>query len=401
MNIAIEPFALQTKSVSSSSTETAMPWASVTASEDLEALAPEWRALSENGLATPYQSYGWISSYAKTVAVVRVERVFAVAVRAADGRLLAVIPLEILKRRLATVAGFVGDRHANYHMGVFDRAFAAGLDAAMARQLLIEAGNAIGGLDALCFVHQPQSWDGITNPLIAMASAGSPSQAYWLKLESDGEATLKRSMSAHARKKMRSKRNRFAEMGKSRAYRATTDVQIDVLLGDFLRQKSLRFKAMGLPDPFAEPGVAEFIRQGARAGAMELYGLELNGRNVSCYLGTTTSSRFSGMATSFEPDEEISRTSPGELLLLDLIEKQCARGFDALDLGVGEARYKSTICDSVDLLFDTFVPLTPRGRAYVAIAIAKRRTKAWIKQTPWALSAVNRLRRDHHSSADA
>ncbi len=377
------------------------PWASITAHEDFDALAPEWCALSDAGLATPYQSHGWISAYARTVAVARKERVYAVAVRGADGRLLAVLPLEILRRKLATVAGFVGDRHANYHMGVFDRDFAAGLTPELARHMLVDVAASIGGLDALCFVHQPQSWDGITNPLIALASTGSPSQAYWLALEQDGEVTLKRSMSAHARKKMRSKRNRFAEMGVSRTHRATTPDEIDKLLGDFLRQKSMRFKDMGLPDPFADAGVAQFLRQGALAGAMELYGLELNGRNVSCYVGTTTKTRFSGMATSFEPDEDIARTSPGELLLLDLIAQQCERGLVALDLGVGEARYKSTICDNVDPLFDTFLPLTTRGKAHVAIAIAKRRTKAWIKQTPWALSAVNRLRRDRHNVAEA
>jgi CelD/BcsL family acetyltransferase involved in cellulose biosynthesis len=381
--------------------QASLPWVSITASEDLDALAPEWRALSDAGLATPYQSHGWISAYARTVAIARKERVFAVAVRGADHRLLAVLPLEILKRRLATVAGFVGDRHANYHMGVFDRDFAAGLTQDMARQMLIDAATAIGGLDAVCFVHQPRSWDGIANPLMALASTGSPSQAYWLTLEQDGEATLKRSMSAHARKKMRSKRNRFAEMGVSRTHRAKTPAEIDKLLSDFLRQKAMRFREMGLPDPFSDEGVAEFLRQGTLAGAMELYGLELNGRNVSCYVGTTTKTRFSGMATSFEPDEEISRTSPGELLLLDLIAQQCERGLVALDLGVGEARYKSTICDNVDPLFDTFLPLTARGKAHVSIAVAKRRLKAWIKQTPWALSAVNRLRRDRHTSAEA
>jgi CelD/BcsL family acetyltransferase involved in cellulose biosynthesis len=286
-------------------------------------------------------------------------------------------------------------------MGVFDRNFAANLAPEMSKKLLVEVAQAIGGLDALAFVHQPKTWDGVANPLAALASAGSPSQAYWMVLEADGEATLKRSMSAHARKKMRSKRNRFTEMGESYVHRAETPEEIDQLLADFLRQKSMRFREMGLPDPFAVEGVPAFLKSSALCGAIELYGLMLNGRNVSCYVGTTTSTRFSGMATSFEPDEDIARTSPGELLLLDLIGMQCKRGLRALDLGVGEARYKSTICDNVDPLFDTFLPLNARGHAYVAMGKAKRRIKALIKQTPWALTAVNKIRRDRQASTDA
>jgi CelD/BcsL family acetyltransferase involved in cellulose biosynthesis len=51
------------------------------------------------------------------------------------------------------------------------------------------------------------------------------------------------------------------------------------------------------------------------------------------------------MATSFDMASEIAKTSPGEILLVDLIKLKCHAGITVFDLGVGEARYKTTICD--------------------------------------------------------
>ena len=63
----------------------------------------------------------------------------------------------------------------------------------------------------------------------------------------------------------------------------------------------------------------------------------------------------------------------------------------AVLLGVGEARYKTTICDDSDDLVDTFFPLTARGRAYARYSQAKRALKRRIKTSPLALKAAQRV----------
>lgn len=61
------------------------------------------------------------------------------------------------------------------------------------------------------------------------------------------------------------------------------------------------------------------------------------------------------------------------------------------DLGIGEARYKTTICDDSDDLVDTFFPLTARGRLYAGYSRAKRALKRRIKASPIALKAAQRI----------
>jgi CelD/BcsL family acetyltransferase involved in cellulose biosynthesis len=375
----------------------ARSWTSLSVVEDIAALAGDWRALEARALVTPYQAHGWVRAFAETVG--RAERmVFRHAVlRGATGEPLAILPLVITRRNGIRFAEFIGGKHANYHMGLYDPAFAAGLDAAAARLMLAEIGAAIGGLDAFIFVNQPTQWQGVPNPLAQLAGGPSPSGAYKLALTpGDAEGSLRRSMSSHAHKKLKNKRNRFQAYGPSEVVRAQTPEEIARVIDAFLRQKAARFAMMGIADPFAPPAVRRFIERGARAEgesapALELYSLDVGGQSVATYVGAVQGARFSGMATSFDMDSEAAKSSPGEILLVELIKLKCREGVTVFDLGVGEARYKTTICDERDDLVDTFLPLTAKGRAFALFSRAKREVKRRIKASPTALKLAHRI----------
>lgn len=372
-------------------------WARIVAGSDLAALEADWRALEADALVTPYQAYDWVRPFVETIGEVESMDFRFVRVEDGQGALLALFPLVITRRLGARFAEFIGGKHANYHMGLYRPDFAEALDAATARQLLQEVGTAIGRIDALFLINQPTQWRGIANPPALLASGQSPSRAYKLALEpGDGEGTLRRSMSKHARKKMTTKRNRFAEFGQSELVRARDATEIERVLDAFLAQKAARFAQMGVPDPFAAPAIRSFLREGAtgqpgRPPVIELYSLDLAGRSVATYVGAVQGKRFSGMATSFDLLSETARTSPGEILLIELIKHKCQAGLAMFDLGVGEARYKTTICDDSDELVDTFFPLTAKGRAYARYSRAKRALKRRIKASPLALKTAQRI----------
>lgn len=373
----------------------ARAWASITIESEIAALEEIWRAFEATALVTPYQAYDWMRPFVDTVGAAQGMAFRYALLRDAEGAMLALLPLVITGRSGARFAELIGGKHSNYHMGLYAPAFAAGLDAARTTQMLTEIGAAIGGLDALIFVNQPPSWRGIGNPPALLASGPSPSRVYKLVLSADGEDTLKRSMSNHARKKLRNKRSRFVEFGPSAVHRARTPAEIERVLAAFVTQKTERFREMGVPDPFAEPGIRDFLKRAAVAGgerppAIELYSLDLAGECVATYIGATQGRHFSGMATSFDMASPTIRTSPGELLLADLIKSKCAEGLAVFDLGIGEARYKTTFCDDHDDLVDTFLPLTLKGRFFAATARAKRELKRRIKSSPLALRLAHR-----------
>lgn len=377
--------------------EQARLWSRISVEGDIAALEAEWRGLESAALVTPYQAYDWVRPFVETVG--RAERMQFRFARVLDGSgaTLALLPLVVTRRHGTRFAEFIGGKHANYHMGLYRPEFAQALGDEAARALLREIGAAIGGIDALVFINQPVSWQGIANPTARLAAGASPSRAYKLALQQgDCEGTLRRSMSKHARKKLTTKRNRFAEFGTSELVRAQSEPEIERILDAFLAQKAARFAQMGLPDPFADPAIRAFLRQAAsgspgRAPIVELYSLDLQGRSVATYVGAVQGARFSGMATSFDLDSEAARTSPGEILLVELIRLKCHAGIAMFDLGVGEARYKTTICDDQDDLVDTFLPLTGKGRAYARFSQAKRALKRRIKASPVALKLAQRV----------
>ncbi|MGO4406370.1 GNAT family N-acetyltransferase [Bosea sp. RAF48] len=375
-------------------------WASIAIESDIRSLEDIWRPFEATALATPYQAYGWIRPFVETMGADHGMTFRYALLRDAQGALCALLPLVITRRSGIRFAEIIGGKHANYHMGLYAPAFAARLDAALAQQMLAEIGAAIGaaigGLDALVFVNQPTHWRGYLNPPALLAAGPSPSRAYKLALiTGDGDATLKRSMSSHARKKLKNKHSRFRDFGPSAMNRARTPDEIERVLSAFLEQKAARFRAMGVPDPFAEPAVRSFLSraascEGNAAPAIELYSLDLAGKSTATYVGATLGERFSGMATSFDMESETVRTSPGELLLAELIRQKCNDGSAAFDLGVGEARYKTTFCDDHDDLVDTFLPLTFKGRLFATMARAKRELKRRIKASPVALKLAQR-----------
>lgn len=372
------------------------PWASIAIETDIAALAARWRAFEATALVTPYQSYDWISTFVETIGTAHGMALRYALVRDADGELCALLPLTITGRSGFRFAEFIGGKHANYHMGLYAPAFAAQLDAQLTTLLLTEIGTAIGGLDALAFVNQPVTWQDVGNPAALLAAGPSPSRAYKLALiAGDGDATLKRSMSSHARKKLKNKHSRFRDFGPSMLTRATTPDEVARVIDAFLSQKAERFRAMGVPDPFAEPAMRAFLERGSlETGsgrpAIELYALDLGGRAVATYVGAIQGERFSGMATSFDMASETVKTSPGELLLAELIRLKAREGVAVFDLGVGEARYKTTFCDDHDDLVDSFLPLTLKGRLFARIARTKRELKRRIKRSPVALKIAQR-----------
>jgi CelD/BcsL family acetyltransferase involved in cellulose biosynthesis len=352
-----------------------------------------WRGLEADGIGSPYQRFDWQKAYVEAMG--SAFETCVVLVRDSSGRPCLLLPLAVSRRQGVRIASPVGGKHANYHLPLM----AAGCllpSPSGLRALLREAGRTLG-IDAYAFANLPLAWDGIANPL-AQGGRPSPSNGYRLALDADGEATLQRVLSKDARKKLRQKDKKLRELGPVARRVAQTPEDVDAILSAFLAQKRDRFREMGIPNPFEDGATQRFLRAACLAGlnegrpAIELHALAMGERVLAVFGGAVDGARCSGMFTSFDPDPEVARSSPGELLMLDVIRHQCRKGRCVFDLGVGEARYKSSLCDEVEELVDAMLPVTAHGHLYAAALAACLRAKRTVKQTPWLWQAFTRLR---------
>lgn len=386
--------ALATASTDIAPDSTVHSWAESTSAQALTfaAARDSWRAFEQDAVMTPYGRFEWAAAMSAAAS----GKARAVLFRDPSGSLLAILPLIVERRAGLLVASSVGGKHANYTLPLLRPGLMERLSKDTARAMLAQAARSVGA-DAVSLSQVPVEWDGCPNPFAALGQPAA-STAASLLLSANGDATLARSMSAEARKKLRAKIRGLEKSGPVELRQAVTRDEVELILGAFLDQKAARFRSLGIHDPFATEEMRRALRSGALAGldrrepAIELYGLDVAGRIVAVFGGAADARRFSGMFLSFADGPE-ARFSPGEVLVTSVIRRLCEQGRTTFDLGVGEARYKSSICDSADALVEIDLAVSWLGRGYVRARGAALGCKLRLKASPRVMATLAWSRR--------
>lgn len=356
-----------------------------------------WRAFETDAVCTPYHRFDWMECWFRHIGAANGLTPAIVEARADDGSTLALWPMATRRTGPGIVAGWMGGKHVNYHMGLYRRDAIHRLDRDALTPML-QALRREAGAHAVQLVNQPREWRGFPNPLAALPHQPSSSFAYSLELKPDFEALYQELRSGSTRKKLRRAERQMSEtFGSCRLRRATTPEEADRVLDAFFAQKTERMRDKGQVNIFADPGVMAFFREIGHRGCgvadplLGLFWLEAGGKVAATWAGTIFQDRLCGMINSFGVSE-FAAYHPGEIVLRQLLEHACEEGLQEFDLGVGEADYKDSWCPRTDPLFDSFLPLSPTGTAYVASARAAYQLKRRIKRWPAAQSLLRRLR---------
>jgi CelD/BcsL family acetyltransferase involved in cellulose biosynthesis len=243
-------------------------------------------------------------------------------------------------------------------------------------------------IDAFKLIKQPKKWQGRPNPFADLGATLSPSCAFKRDFTFAPEKVLSVLLSSESRKKLRKKERLLSEIGVLSYRQARSEDEVDAILAAFLEQKAARCREKHVVHPFGDESTRAFLRTAALRGlaagkpAIELYGLYLGDAIVATFGGTSDGRRFCGMFNSFSMDPNIAKWSPGDLLLLNVIERQCRCGVATFDLGIGAAPYKLMVCDAQEELVDLFLPATAAGAVYTASARGLRLAKRGIARFP-------------------
>lgn len=376
---------------------------SIRIAADFAAVEGAWRAAEASGVGSGYLGFDWQSHFHRHLGAGLTP---CIAVLSDAGQPAgAILPFAVERTALGGVASFIGGKHANFGMGLWQRDFAARMTPdRLAAALAAVARQSPARIDLFRLANQPVVWDGLVNPFHGLPHQASPSAGYHLTLGPDAEAVLGRVVSSNSRRKLRKKERNLAEHG-TVAFRIAATPEDVVLFADrFLAFKAVRFKALGIANVFDVPGMRDFIIEtaigaiGSPAPALELCALTVGGEPVAVFGGAISRNRYSGSFHGITPGE-LMHESPGELILHHLIRSCCERGLQVFDLGAGEAQYKSNLCDGQDVLFDQFIPVTLRGRAAAGALALAAQAKRRVKQSPRLWSLVTQLRRMRGSAA--
>jgi CelD/BcsL family acetyltransferase involved in cellulose biosynthesis len=156
-----------------------------------------------------------------------------------------------------------------------------------------------------------------------------------------------------------------------------------------------------LPNVFADPGVEDFIRDacmtrlGGDGRAIDIHALECDDEVIAIFAGVADGHRFSMMFNTYTMSGN-SRYSPGLILMRNIIDHYAGRGYRALDLGIGSDDYKRLFCKSDEPIFDSFIPLSSRGRIAAGAMSGLNRAKHLVKHNQALLHVAQRLRSALH-----
>jgi CelD/BcsL family acetyltransferase involved in cellulose biosynthesis len=375
----------------------ALPFAQVDVYADPRAALDAWTELEAIAPSTGYQTRRFLLPWLDTLGGRRGFSAMISVARDATGRPVALLPFGLARRGPFQVALFLGDRQSNFNLPLmrpdvrFDRAACEAL-------LLETARRAPHRPDLFLLLNQPLAWNGWANPLATLPHRESPSFGYAAALASgaDGFAGLR--VSKATRRRLKKKQKRLEALGAITYERAATAERAHAVLDAFLRQKHTRFSRAGLDPEFARPQMRAFLDRASARGiaegraAFELHALSLGRRIIATYGVIRHGPNLHAMFNSFDQDDEIARCSPGDLLLHRLLEDACSRGITSFDLGIGEARYKTSVCNEIVPLFDCILPMTPRGYVAGLLAGLRLSAKRRIKRSPLIWNRIQRTR---------
>jgi CelD/BcsL family acetyltransferase involved in cellulose biosynthesis len=362
---------------------------------DLAAAETIWRGLEDRQqFSTPYQRFDFLEPWQRQVGEREGLRPFIVIAFDAEHRPLLLLPLVLRHEHGMRIARFMGGKHATFNMALWDRDFAAtatradldGLIAAIREQ---------SGADVLALTQQPRHWRDLRNPMALLANQPCANDCPLMTIVPAEPPTAR--ISNSFRRRLKGKERKLQTLSGYRYRVATTDAEIKRLLDAFFRIKPLRMAEQKLPNVFAEPGIEDFIRGACLAPLAEsghvidIHALECDDEVLAIFAGVADGHRFSMMFNTYTMSGH-SRYSPGLILMRNIVDHYAERGYRALDLGIGSDDYKRLFCKSDEPIFDSFIPLSLRGKLAAAAMSGINRAKHLVKHTPSLFHAAQRLR---------
>ncbi|HLG84250.1 MAG TPA: GNAT family N-acetyltransferase [Bradyrhizobium sp.] len=363
---------------------------------DFSSAEGAWRQLESPGqLFTAYQRYDFLRCWQRDVGTPDGATPLIAIAYDAERRPLLLLPLALKQIRGFAVASFMGGKHTTFNMALWDRDFAAIAKRADIETVLGEL-RRHGAADMLALSQQPLRWNDVMNPLAALKHQPSVNDCPVLNM--DAGAAPQALISNSLRRRLKGKERKLKTLAGYRHYVATDDADIVRLLEWFFRVKPARMAQQRLPNVFAEKGVADFVRNtclARRPGGgrlIDIHALECDEEIIALYAGVADGQRFSMMFNTYTLSDH-SRHSPGLILIRDIIDHSAARKYRALDLGVGADSYKQLFCKQQEPLFDSFIPLSARGRLAAGAMSLAARSKHLVKHNQALLWLADGLRK--------
>jgi CelD/BcsL family acetyltransferase involved in cellulose biosynthesis len=369
--------------------------ASVDIVADLGPAEAIWRSLEDaRQFSTPYQRFDFLAPWLRQVGAREDHTPFIVIAHDSERRPLLLLPLTLSHEHGVRTASFMGGKHTTFNMALWDREFAAAACAADL-EMLVSAIRQRAAADVLALNRQPSTWRGMPNPMALLPHQPSANDCPLMKIVPEEPPTAR--ISNSFRRRLKGKERKLQSLAGYRSYVATSDADVGRLLDWFFAVKPQRMAEQKLPNVFADPGIEAFVRDACMAQlsgggrALDIHALECDDEVIAIFAGVNDGHRFSMMFNTYTLSAN-AKSSPGLILMRDIVDYYAGQGYRALDLGIGSDDYKRLFCKDDEPIFDSFIALSQRGKFAASVMSGLNRTKRLVKHNPALFEMAQKLR---------
>ncbi|MHA6690246.1 GNAT family N-acetyltransferase [Devosia sp. A449] len=356
--------------------------------EDVEAL---WRTLTATSIESPGQGYDFIRLWIADRKIPPAQQCYVVG--RVDGRAIVLLPLHRKRVYGLPVLTWFPGSNAGCYAPIADHDALAALSPEQRDALWAAMSRELGGADLIYLRSIPIEVGGHAGLFDSLGSTLAVEAIHRSQYSSWAECdTLQRSKSR--RKHDRQQGDRLTALGAVDFEEIRNGGDTSCAIEIMFRQRSARFKVMGIRDSFILDRLVGFYQSMAEAGSgvdVRLHILRLNGDIVAVRYNIVHHDRMFCLISSMSDDPAIQGGSPGKQCLLRVMQTVFDDGIRIFDMGSGFTDEKRHWCNVQTPLRQHYIALTLRGAVIVKAHQAFQKTRAAIKGNKQLKAAVRGL----------
>ncbi|RYE47996.1 MAG: GNAT family N-acetyltransferase [Hyphomicrobiales bacterium] len=340
---------------------TVVPVATVQLAHRIDEVSATWAALEAAEIESPGQSAAFTRAWVGAFGIAEADQFYLTAVF--DGEPVALLPLWRRRVKGVRLLSWFPGPHIGCNAPLVDAARLATLGSVERAALWSAMLETLEGADLIYLKSVPQLFVAGVDIFAELGQTIEAETLYRAQFASwDDANTTQRSKSR--RKHDRQQGERLEALGQVEFEEVRGGPEALPILDVMFRQRAARFVAMGVPDPFAEPGMRAFYDATLSPAAgvdVRLHVLRLNGEIVAVRYNIAHGERLFCLISSMSDDATIQTGSPGKQCLLRVMQTVFDAGYRVFDMGAGFTDEKRHWCNLKLPVRQHYVPLTKLG----------------------------------------
>ena len=352
-------------------------------------LEKQWCEFEAETAWSPFQSYGWLLHWQKTVGKPLHNIIPQIVVLKKGKILIGILPMGIRKKNGIKVLEWLGGMHSDYMGPLLKSDYQLHFDDF--QTIWNKIIGLIDSFDVIHFQRQPKSIGLVENPFVVNFQVKQSDIAYqaehiggWDKFQ---ESKIRKKLRADSKRQIR----RLNEIGKVEFKIAKSSVEEAEVIKNMIVQKRQRYVDTGLTDKLAINEHQDFYRG--------LSGIQMGNYNLSCAFIKVDNIMISTHVGIFSdkcffylmPANDNKRWKPfssGRLLLEFLMKWSLDLNMKIFDFTVGGEEYKKKWCNEEIKLFEYIETFNIKGLVYSFVwSLVKK-----VQQHPKAWSFLKKMK---------